>query len=99
MSIDPALVRHVARLARLAITPEEVPQYAGQLSRILERMEQLNQLSTQGILPLSHAVETTMPERPDGVVTPADGSSWHEAILACSPQSEQGHFRVPKIIE
>ncbi|MBF0309068.1 MAG: Asp-tRNA(Asn)/Glu-tRNA(Gln) amidotransferase subunit GatC [Magnetococcales bacterium] len=95
MSLDVQQVRHVASLARLAITPEEETLYSGQLSRILQLMEELNQLPTDGVPPMSHAVAVRMPER-DDVVT--NGNN-RDALLANAPEAEEGHFRVPKIIE
>lgn len=95
MAIEPAVVQHVANLARLAITTDEIPLYAGQLSRILELMDQLNQVPTDGVEPMSHPVTLVMPEREDQVTH----GNQRDAILACSPDSEDGHFRVPKIIE
>ncbi|MEO5348288.1 MAG: Asp-tRNA(Asn)/Glu-tRNA(Gln) amidotransferase subunit GatC [Magnetococcus sp. YQC-3] len=95
MSIDAQTVRHVATLARLQVSAPEVEAYAEQLSRILTLMETLNQLPTDGVEPMSHAVEMIIPERDDQVVH----TNQREALLACAPEAEQGHFRVPKIIE
>lgn len=95
MSITPEVVRQVATLARLEITPEEESLYAGQLDRILGLMRQLDALPTAGVEPLSHVLERANPER-DDVVT---GEDRREAMLANAPEAEEGHFRVPKIIE
>jgi aspartyl-tRNA(Asn)/glutamyl-tRNA(Gln) amidotransferase subunit C len=95
MSIDAQTVRHVATLARLQVSAPEVEAYAEQLSRILTLMETLSQLPTDGVEPMSHAVEMAIPERDDQVLH----SNQREALLACAPEAEQGHFRVPKIIE
>ncbi|MBF0589850.1 MAG: Asp-tRNA(Asn)/Glu-tRNA(Gln) amidotransferase subunit GatC [Magnetococcales bacterium] len=95
MSIEPDLVRHVATLARLDIPDDEVAPYADQLSRILDLMGQLNQLDTEAVEPMSHAVDIEIPEREDRVVN----SDQRDLLLSGAPDSEQGHFRVPKIIE
>ncbi|MBF0096214.1 MAG: Asp-tRNA(Asn)/Glu-tRNA(Gln) amidotransferase subunit GatC [Magnetococcales bacterium] len=95
MSIDAATVKHVATLARLRVTPDEVERYAEQLSRILSLMEALDRLPTDAVAPMSHAVEMAIPEREDVVCH----HNQREALLACAPQTEQGHFRVPKMIE
>lgn len=95
MSITPEVVRQVATLARLAITPAEESLYAGQLDRILGLMRQLDALPTAGVEPLSHVIDRAIPERED-VVT---GENRREAMLANAPEAEEGHFRVPKIIE
>ncbi|MBF0455169.1 MAG: Asp-tRNA(Asn)/Glu-tRNA(Gln) amidotransferase subunit GatC [Magnetococcales bacterium] len=95
MSIKADTVKHVANLARLTISEEEVETYADQLSQILGLMDQLNSLPTDGVTPMSHAVEISMPAREDTVTN----GDMQEILLACAPDSEQGHFRVPKIIE
>ncbi|MBF0184205.1 MAG: Asp-tRNA(Asn)/Glu-tRNA(Gln) amidotransferase subunit GatC [Magnetococcales bacterium] len=95
MSIDAATVKQVATLARLRVTPEEVDLYVGQLSRILTLMEALNRLPTDAVEPMSHAVAMAIAEREDVVVH----GNQRAALLACAPETEQGHFRVPKMIE
>ncbi len=95
MSIDAQTVQHVATLARLQVSAEEVEAYAGQLSRILALMETLNKLPTETVIPMSHAVDMRIPEREDVVCH----GNQREELLACAPDTDQGHFRVPKIIE
>ena len=95
MSIQTKTVKYVATLARLQISDDEVETYTGQLSRILELMNTLSKLPTEGVEPMSHAVEMQIPERRDYVYN----SNKRDAILACAPETEQGYFRVPKIIE
>ncbi|MBF0622447.1 MAG: Asp-tRNA(Asn)/Glu-tRNA(Gln) amidotransferase subunit GatC [Magnetococcales bacterium] len=95
MAIESEVVKHVATLARLNITSEELTTYTEQLSNILGIMDQLDQVPTDGVEPMSHAVDVQIPER-DDVVTNTNNQS---AMLANAPDSEEGHFRVPKIIE
>ncbi len=95
MSITTDTVRHVATLARLDLPPEETQAYAEQLSRILSLMEQLQSIPTEGVKPMSHAVDLTLPLRDDKVVN----TDQREIMLANAPDSEEGCFRVPKIIE
>ncbi|MGN7611842.1 Asp-tRNA(Asn)/Glu-tRNA(Gln) amidotransferase subunit GatC [Magnetococcales bacterium HHB-1] len=95
MSIQPDVVKHVANLARLNITDEETTALTGQLSNILNLMTQLNQLDTETIEPMSHAVAMEIPEREDKVTN----TDQREQMLANAPDSEAGHFRVPKVIE
>lgn len=95
MSIDAQTVQHVAALARLQVSPAEVEAYTEQLSRILTLMETLNRLPTESVAPMSHAVDIKIPERDDRVYH----TNQREALLACAPDTDQGHFRVPKIIE
>lgn len=95
MTITQETVRHVATLARLEISSEELQTYTEQLSRILGLMEQLQSIPTHGIAPMSHAVKITLPERED-VIT---NTNQRETMLANAPDSQAGCFRVPKIIE
>ncbi|MBF0462185.1 MAG: Asp-tRNA(Asn)/Glu-tRNA(Gln) amidotransferase subunit GatC [Magnetococcales bacterium] len=95
MSIDARTVQHVATLARLHVSADEVAAYTGQLARILTLMETLNTLPTDNIAPMSHAMDMVIPERDDVVCH----GNQREALLAGAPDTEQGHFRVPKIIE
>lgn len=95
MAIGPDTVKHVATLARLQVSADEVTTYAQQLSNILELMEQLNSLPTETVEPMSHAIHLRMPERED-IVT---NSNCRDALLKNTCDSEEGHFRVPKIIE
>jgi aspartyl-tRNA(Asn)/glutamyl-tRNA(Gln) amidotransferase subunit C len=87
-------VRHVARLARLALTPEEETRYAEQLGKILDYVKLLEELDTTGLEPTSHAIPTENVLRPD-VSRPGLG---RDALLANAPQIEQGMFRVPRIL-
>jgi aspartyl-tRNA(Asn)/glutamyl-tRNA(Gln) amidotransferase subunit C len=95
MAIESKTVHHVATLARLKMTPAEAETHTGQLSRILDLMEQLNQLDTETVTPMSHAVEIPIPLRPDKVVN----TNQRTRLMACAPDPVDGHFRVPKIIE
>ncbi|MEO5362705.1 MAG: Asp-tRNA(Asn)/Glu-tRNA(Gln) amidotransferase subunit GatC [Magnetococcus sp. DMHC-8] len=95
MPIDAQTVRHVAALAHLQVSAEEVEDFRGQLSRILTLMESLNTLPTAEVAPMSHAVDMPLAERADGV----HNTNQREALLAGAPDTDQGHFRVPKIIE
>ncbi|NGZ07685.1 MAG: Asp-tRNA(Asn)/Glu-tRNA(Gln) amidotransferase subunit GatC [Magnetococcales bacterium] len=95
MSITEDTIRHVATLARLEISSAELPAYTGQIARILGLMEQLRAIPTDGVEPMSHAVEMTIPERLDQVVN----TDQRALLLANAPDVEAGCFRVPKIIE
>ncbi|MBF0133501.1 MAG: Asp-tRNA(Asn)/Glu-tRNA(Gln) amidotransferase subunit GatC [Magnetococcales bacterium] len=95
MSIPIETVRHVAALARLHVDEATLPALTEQLSNILNLVNQLNELDTQDVVPMSHAVDMPTPERPDIVVN----TQRKEALLANAPDVAQGHFQVPKIIE
>jgi len=88
-------VRHIAKLARLNLTPEEETLYTEQLGNILQYFEELNAIDTTNIEPMSHALQIVNVMRED-VVVPSPG---HEAILAGAPDKERTSFRVPRIGE
>ena len=85
----------MAILARLDLTPDEQEQLAGQLDRILEYMDKLNELDTDGVEPMSHAVEVVNVLRPDRAVN----EPRTEALLSNAPAQDDDFLSVPKIIE
>jgi aspartyl-tRNA(Asn)/glutamyl-tRNA(Gln) amidotransferase subunit C len=93
--LDEAEVRRIARLARLHLTDDEVRVYAAQLTSILEYVELLRSLDTEGIEPLAHALPVTNVLRADEL---RSGLS-HEQALANAPETERGHFRVPAVLD
>lgn len=95
MKLSKEMVEHVAKLARLAITEEEVEQFSVQLSRILEHMEKLNALNTEGVEPTFHVLDLKNVLRPDEV---KPGLPVQEA-LANAPEREGQLFKVPRIVE
>ncbi|MEW6487759.1 MAG: Asp-tRNA(Asn)/Glu-tRNA(Gln) amidotransferase subunit GatC [Thermodesulfobacteriota bacterium] len=95
MKIGREEVLHVARLARLTFSEEEVGALAEQLSSVLEYVEALAELDVEGVEPMSHVLEYPTPMRED-IARP---SLPREAALANAPDAEQGCFRVPKVIE
>ena len=92
--ITRADVAHLAHLARLAVTDEELDVFAGQLSVILESVATVSQVATPGIVPTSHAVPLTNVFRED---VPVPGLS-REQALAMAPAAEDDRFRVPQIL-
>ncbi len=95
MSMDKETVRKVASLARLRVTEEELDKFAPQLSGILEWIEQLGELDTSNVEPLSNVVDIAPVSRQDEI---NDGNI-QSAILANAPEAQSGYFTVPKIIE
>ena len=85
----------VARLARLELSQAEKEIFGKQLDQILEHMEQLNRLDTKGIEPTSHAIPVYNAFREDE----ARPSYPKEEVLGIGPEEEEGHFKVPRIIE
>lgn len=95
MAITRDEVLHVARLSRLALSPDEADRLGAQLGNILGFIKQLDRLDTRDVVPTSHAVELGTPFR-DDVVRPFGDK---EALLANAPDREGDFFRVPRIIE
>jgi len=95
VSITRADVEHVARLARLALSDEELDALQSQLSKILDHAARVTGLDTDGVPPTSHAIPLSNVARPD---EPVPGLTQEEA-LALAPAAESGHFRVPRILE
>ena len=89
--IDRDQVLHVAKLARLRLDDAEVDRMAGELSKILEHVETMNELDLEGVEPTSHVVDLTNVLRED-VPRPCLP---HERALAGAPDVADGGFRVP----
>jgi aspartyl-tRNA(Asn)/glutamyl-tRNA(Gln) amidotransferase subunit C len=95
MALDRAAVDHVARLARLDLSDDERERMLAELSDILEHAERIQALDLDGVEPTSHAVPIVNAMRQD-VKTP---SLPQEVALRNAPESEDGRFKVPRIIE
>ena len=92
--ITPDDVRHVAKLARLDVTDDEVALFAGQLAAVLEHAEDVEALDTAGVPPTAHPLPLVNVLRED---VPADGVDRDE-VLAMAPAAQDGRFRVPRIL-
>ncbi len=89
--IDRDQVLHVARLARLRLTDEEVERMSGELSTILDHIERINELDLDDVEPTSHVVEVENVLRAD-----EPRESWpRERTLGLAPDPADGGFRVP----
>ncbi|WP_088103302.1 Asp-tRNA(Asn)/Glu-tRNA(Gln) amidotransferase subunit GatC [Halalkalibacter urbisdiaboli] len=88
-------VKHVANLARLAVTEEEVELFTKQLDAIISFAEQLNELDTEGVEPTSHVLDMKNVLREDK----ADKGLPIEDVLKNAPDHEDGQIRVPSIME
>lgn len=87
-------VSHVAKLARLALSPEETTRYTQELSKILNLVDQMSELD------LSSSALDVVPEYP--TLFRSDEQTWNfdrDEMMANAPQEEDGFFRVPKILE
>jgi len=95
MSVDADTVRHIARLARIAVADDEVEDLAGELNSILAFVEQLLEVDVVGVEPMTSVMPMTMKERPD-VVTTGDIA---EDVLRNAPARSGNFFMVPKVVE
>ena len=93
-ALTPDEVAHIATLARLALTPEELERYAAQLSTVLEHVETIRRLDIADVPPTAHAYPVSDVLRADEV-RPCLGA---EAALAAAPAVEDERFRVPRIL-
>jgi aspartyl-tRNA(Asn)/glutamyl-tRNA(Gln) amidotransferase subunit C len=87
-------VEHVARLARLALSDEEIERFTGQLEVILEHAADVSALDTEGVPPTAHPFPLVNVLRSD---EPQPGVS-RDDVLAMAPDAHDGRFRVPRIL-
>ena len=95
MAIDAATVRKVARLARIAEPEEKLEPLARELSGIMAWIEQLNEVDTDGVTPMTSAVSMPMPMREDVVTEGGDPAK----VLSNAPRTKDHFFVVPKVVE
>ena len=95
MAIDVDTVRKVANLAQIREPEERLASLAAELSGILQWIEQLNEVDTEGVEAMTSAVAVTLPMREDVVTDGGDAAD----ILANAPKSRDGFFVVPKVLE
>ena len=95
MSIDAATVRKVARLARIAEAEDRLEPLAKELSGILNWIEQLNEVDTDGVEPMTSAVRTPLPMREDVVIDGGDP----QRVLSNAPKVVNNFYVVPKVVE
>jgi aspartyl-tRNA(Asn)/glutamyl-tRNA(Gln) amidotransferase subunit C len=88
-------IRHVARLARLSLTEDELKSFESDLNNILRYVEQLREVDTEGVEPTSHAVRLENVMREDRV----EPSLPVDEALANAPDRSDDYFRVPRILE
>ena len=103
MSLDPATVARIAQLARIKLAPEDQGRMAKDLSTILDWVEQLKELDTSAVEPMTSTVEMVMPQRQDAVT---DGgypdkilANATDAVRVSTTEEMGGFFTVPKVVE
>ena len=95
MALDKATVARIATLARIRVGEEELEPLAAELSGILDWVEQLMAVDTDGVPPMTSVAEMTLPMRDDVVTDGADP----DGVLGNAPRSARGFFAVPKVVE
>jgi len=95
MALSSKEVLKVGTLSRIRLTPEEVEKFSSQLSGILDYVDKLRELDTQGVEPLAHALPIHNVLRPD---EPRPGLTPEQA-LAGAPQADGDFFRVPRVLD
>ena len=95
MSLDKAEVENIAHLARLAVSEADIPEYARNLSNILELVEQMSAVDTSDVEPMAHPLDMAQRLRPDEVTETDQRDRFQEN----APSVEAGLYLVPKVIE
>ena len=95
MKVDEATVRHVARLARIKVSAEEAKSLQKELSAILDWVEQLDEVDTRNVEPMTRVEGLALPKRAD-VVT---NGGIADQIVGNAPLTEDHFFLVPKVVE
>ena len=95
MSVSNEQVRHIAKLARIAMSDEELERLGPELNAIIGWVEQLAEVNTDGVEPLTAVIDQKLRLRDDAVT---DGDIRDE-VLANAPEAQHGFFAVPKVIE
>jgi aspartyl-tRNA(Asn)/glutamyl-tRNA(Gln) amidotransferase subunit C len=95
MSVSSEQVRHIAKLARIAMSEEELEKLVPELNNILGWVEQLGEVNTDGVEPLTAVIDQKLRLRDDIV---NDGNI-RDDVLANAPEAQHGFFAVPKVIE
>lgn len=95
MSVSETEVRHVAKLARLALSDAEIDRMVPELNNILGWVEQLGEVDTDGVEPLTAVIDNQLRLR-DDVVNDGD---CRDDVLKNAPDAQHGFFAVPKVIE
>ena len=100
MSVTEKEVRHVAKLARLALSEEEIAKMVPELNNILGWVEQLGEVDTSGVEPLATVVDQKLRLRDDVIdADPLTGGNVRDKVLLNAPDAQHGFFAVPKVIE
>ncbi|WOX04911.1 Asp-tRNA(Asn)/Glu-tRNA(Gln) amidotransferase subunit GatC [Microbulbifer pacificus] len=95
MAVDAQTVEKLAELARIAISKETIEEVSSRLGDVLQLVDQLQAVNTDGVLPMAHPLDEVQVLRRDQVTEP----NRREEFLALAPQTEAGLYLVPKVID
>jgi aspartyl-tRNA(Asn)/glutamyl-tRNA(Gln) amidotransferase subunit C len=95
MALDRQIAEQVAHLARLKLEPERAADVTDELSRILDLIEQIDQVDTTHTVPMAHPLDLAQPLREDRVTNEPD----RERLMGNAPDQMEGLFRVPRSVE
>ncbi len=95
MTIDLKTVKHISKLSRISIDDQKAMKLEKDLNAIFKWIEQLNQLNTENVKPLSSIAETTLRFRKDQIIS----KNIREDVLKNSPKDNKDYFVVPKVVE
>ncbi len=95
MHVDQELVKKIAHLARIRVSDDDVKHLETELSQIMDWVEQLSEVNTDGVEPLTSVVEATLRQRKDVI----NDGGYAEDIVRNAPKSEDNFFVVPKVVE
>ncbi len=94
-SINSEQITHIARLARLKPSESQANRFARQISRILDLVEQMNQVETDSIKPMAHPQDAVLRLREDGVTS----TNRRDDYQALAPLAKEGLYLVPQVIQ
>ena len=95
MKLDTNTINKIAKLARIKLSDEEAKDYLKDMNSILDWVEQLNEVNTDSVEPLTNISSSILPQRKDE----ANDVNTSDEILKNSPDKLEGYFAVPKVVE
>ena len=95
MSIDEATIRHIAHLSRISVSEDEIALLYKEMTSIIGFIDELNEVNTDGVMPMTSAVETHMRMRQDVV----NDGGYVTKVMSNTARHEDNYFMVPKVID
>lgn len=95
MALDQQQVRDIAELARLQLDDNQIAEYQKNLSNILDLVDQLSAVDTSSVEPMAHPLDAVQRLRADAVTE----ENQREHFQQCAPQTENGYYLVPRVVE